>query len=142
MPGKLSSHHQEFVEFWNDDNVLVRDIAKQFGVTTAYISQYAKKHRKECPKRYGREKVNIEEKKERVSRINHEEFVNLWNADIPIRKMAKYFGVCKQYISKYAKKHEIECPKRNRGAKYKFADKTAIQMWNDGLSLREISSCL
>ena len=142
MHGKLSDHHEEFVRLWNNEGTLVKDIAEHFKVSTGYVSQYAKLHREECPKRYGREKEVLVDKKARKNKVNREAFAELWKTGMPIRMMAKHFGVCKQYISKYAKKYEANCPKRKRGTRKVVDGTVVLKLWREGLSIRKIAKIL
>jgi len=93
--------HDEFVTMWNNGDA-IKDIAKKFDVSENYVSQYSHKHRDECPKRHTRL---------RNKKINHLEFVKLWNQGILGKVIASKFGVTAAYVSKYAKDHRDECPK-------------------------------
>lgn len=115
-------NHEEFVKLWND-GVLGKEMAKIMGVSDSVISEYAKKHRMECPIRI------------KKSQIDHNEFLKLWNEGISIDEISEKLGVGKYCIYAYARKYKDEFPKRNKKINHNYF----VELWNSGISHKEIA---
>jgi len=76
------------------------------------------------------------------TRINHQQFVEMWNNDVPAIKIAEKFGVSMPRVSTYALEHREECPKRknihNLKSK-KIVHEEFVKLWNEGKSVTEIA---
>lgn len=121
--------HDEFVKMWND-GVAISEIALKFGVSNNYVSHYAYQHRAECPKH--EIKLPVCE-----SRMNHEEFVKLWNDDVGISEIALKFGERNDYISHYAYRHRAECPKHETISRINHEE--FVRLWNANANISEIA---
>lgn len=115
-------NHEEFVKLWND-GVLGKEMAKIMGVSDSVISEYAKKHRTECPKRT------------KKSQINHNEFLKLWNDGASTEEISEKLGISKCCVYTYASEHKDECFKRNK----KINHDCFIELWNAGTSHKKIA---
>lgn len=85
----------------------------------------------------GEVNMGPEKDKREISKINHEEFLRLWNEGVLGKEIARIMGVADTTVSMYAKTHRTECPKRtirNQIDHAKF-----VEMWTSGKSINEIS---
>ena len=71
------------------------------------------------------------------SDINHDDFIRMWNAGVPVEEIAKKFGVPKTLVLRYAKKHIDECSQKTMINHNDF-----VRLWNSENSLEEIAQKL
>jgi len=123
--------HKRFVELWNQ-GVTTREIALVFGVSAPYISQYAKKHRDECPIR----------KQALKTKVDSTEFAHMWNSEQPVELIAKKQKICKNSVYHYASQNKETCKKRTRGntkRRSKIIHEEFVKLWNDGVTVIQIA---
>jgi len=70
----------------------------------------------------------------KLSKINEEEFVKLWNEGLTAVEMAKIFETVPQYIREYAQEHRSLCPARSTGRNGKINLDQFVYLWNEGVS--------
>ena len=68
-----------------------------------------------------------------ISRI-----IKLWNANVPVKEMAKVLGCSESSISNFVATHRDVCPKRIGTTDYE----KLVDYWNEGLSVEEITKRL
>ena len=123
--------HEKFVELWNA-GVSSEDIAKTFDISRNYVICYAKAHRDDCPNR----------KKGRISQIDHDKFVELWNSGVSVEKMSEILGIHRVSVSRYAMTCRELCGKRDpKGRPQSYHDQFT-KMWNEGVEAKKIAKTL
>jgi len=132
----------EFAKLWNE-GADAREIAKRFDINVSSVYHYAKLHRDSCP---SRKRTYL--KKNTKGKVNQDDFVTLWNQNVPVTEMAKILGISGSYIYKYASEHRDICPKRQLKPAYytrvgsKIDHQEFIRMWARGENGKDMAKKL